>query len=265
MNSKEMLDIVALCMTLIGSTILVIGFIPQSRKIYTLKHTYGISKVSWIQNYVGRLTYSLYCAFALGTATGDGAAIANAATFPTIIGQLLVGVMSVAVIYYTLRNQRTSGEYKKEEFRRKLFALRIGLDVLLAIASILIILMTKAVDVIHIPHGETHSALIFNIVFGIIAPAIVSTAFIPQSIKTIRTRNTKSTSLALTIMFSIGNSLLALMFVVKAINMGLNGTHDVALNILQYSGSIFFIFMGVFAMIIIIVIKVNNMKKLGEK
>lgn len=259
MDSKT-LDILALCLTLIGSTILVLGFTPQSKKIYTLKHTYGISKISWIQNYVGRIVYSIYCTIALGRSAND---TANLATLPTIIGQLLVGAMSVAVVYYTIRNTRTSGEYKKEHFNRNLFATRIAMDIFLAVAAVVIILMSSTINVIHIlPKNSTsHGMLIFNTFFGFFACAIVSGAFIPQSIKTIRTRNTKSTSLALTIMFAIGNSLLALMFVVKAINAGMHDKVDTAWKVAQYAGSIFFITIGVIAMTTIIAIKLANMKK----
>lgn len=93
------------------------------------------------------------------------------------------------------------------------------------------------------------------LIVGTIGAAITAFALMPQSLKTIKSRNTESMSLPLQITFIIGNAII-ISYLIYELAM----TH----NTMNYIGSIFFGIISTLVMVPIAVIKINNIIKLKE-
>ncbi|WP_168388297.1 PQ-loop domain-containing transporter [Mycoplasma marinum] len=205
----------------------------------TRKHTIEVSLKSWIIMFIGRMFWCIY-GFLLGTIGG----------IFILIAQGLIAAMTVPIIYYIMRNEKTKGRYHKDHFRKELFIFRIIMDFM--VISIICILT------IYSHYFERNNYTIPKeviLIVGTIGAAITAFALMPQSLKTIKSRNTESMSLPLQITFIIGNAII-ISYLIYELAM----TH----NTMNYIGSIFFGIISTLVMVPIAVIKINNIIKLKE-
>lgn len=230
-----------LTLMLLGSTILVGSFFAQITRVYRFKLSSGINIFSWIQNFIGRCLFVVYGIWAPGTA---GLII--------VISQGLCGLFSVPLIYYCLRNWKTNGEYVKQHFNKVLFSSRVLVSLMCISLIIFALLCRKEVEVIRVKQISKHDVFVISIFCSIIA----STSFIPQAIKIMKTKNTKSLSIVLTFLFIIGNLLIIAAFIVTGI------AHDA---IYEYIFPIILTSIAATSMTINCSIKLSNKIKFGEK
>lgn len=191
-----------LMLMLLGSTILVGSFFAQITRVYRFKLASGINLFSWVQNFIGRCLFVIYGIWAPGTA---GLII--------VVSQGLCGLFSIPLIYYCIRNRKTQGEYVKQHFSKLLFTLRLSAATFCVGLIVFAILCRKEVSVIEVEQISKHEIFIISIFCSIIA----STSFIPQAIRIMKSRNTKSLSVVLTILFIIGNLLIICAFITTGI------------------------------------------------
>lgn len=194
--------------TVIGFIIFIPSFAFQMFRIYKKgKHTVNFSPTSWTLNFIGRFLWIAYGLF-FGAASKDNQGLA----LLTVIGQGLVTLMTIPILYYTFRNHPYKGEYAKSNFNKKLFAIRMGLLVFI-LASILVACL-GIMGTFNV--GKMPSAGL--LAFALSCTFFTSVAFLPQTIKTIKNKNTTSTSFFLSFLFAVGNTLLILAFLLKIIN-----------------------------------------------
>lgn len=167
-----------------------------------------------------------------------------------LFGQGIVTVLTVSMLYYSLRNHRNKGEYKKDLFKKRLFALRLVLDTVTIVSMLVFALALHGV--IKIPTSKVAALIVATI-----ATFFTGIAFLPQGIKVIKMRKTKSTSIYLSSLFAIGNSLLILALLVKIID------HNELL--VSNIGGIILPVLSTSMMYVITFIKISNMIKLKEK
>ncbi|NQZ28926.1 MAG: hypothetical protein HRT98_00920 [Mycoplasmatales bacterium] len=222
-----------LIILIIGMIILDASFLFQIVKIWTEKHSFGLSLTSWTINMIGRVIWIIY-----------GMLLSTHGGIVLTIGQGLCGLMTIPVIYYILRNKKTNGEYKKEHFNNSLFVFRIMM--IITIATLIITCIVFSIFAINKKDkiGEDKIILIISLV----GSSFTGLSFLPQAIKTVKTQDTKATSLNLCIAFILGNSLMITYLTIQAIND----------DILKYIAGIIFTSLSVVSMIIITIIKVKN-------
>lgn len=230
-----------LTLMLMGSTILVGSFFAQITRVYRFKLSSGINIFSWIQNFIGRCLFVIYGIWAPGT-TG----------LIIVVSQGLCGLFSVPMIYYCVRNWKTNGEYVKQHFNKILFLSRVLVSIFCVILITFALLCRKEVALINVKQISKHDIFIISIFCSIIA----STSFIPQAIKIIKTKNTRSLSLNLTLLFITGNLLIIAAFIVTGV------AHDA---IYEYIFPIILTTIAATSMTINCTIKLSNKIKFGEK
>lgn len=230
-----------LTLMLMGSTILVGSFFAQITRVYRFKLSSGINIFSWIQNFIGRCLFVIYGIWAPGT-TG----------LIIVVSQGLCGLFSVPMIYYCVRNWKTNGEYVKQHFNKILFLSRVLLSIFCVILITFALLCRKEVALINVKQISKHDIFIISIFCSIIA----STSFIPQAIKIIKTKNTRSLSLNLTLLFITGNLLIIAAFIVTGV------AHDA---IYEYIFPIILTTIAATSMTINCTFKLSNKIKFGEK
>ncbi|TCG10415.1 PQ-loop domain-containing transporter [Mycoplasma todarodis] len=228
-----------LIILIIGMIILDASFLFQIVKIWTEKHSFGLSLTSWIINMIGRVIWIVY-----------GMLLSTHGGVVLTIGQGLCGLMTIPVIYYILRNRKTNGEYKKEHFSKPLFMLRIILITI--ITSLIITCIVFSILAINEKSKIGEDKLILAI--SLIGSSFTGLSFLPQAIKTIKTQDTKATSLNLCIAFIIGNSLMITYLLIQAVND----------DVLKYIAGIIFTSISVLSMMTITIIKVKNIIKLKQ-
>lgn len=230
-----------LVLMLLGSTILVGSFFAQITRVYRFKLASGINLFSWVQNFIGRNLFVIYGIWAPGT-TG----------LIIIISQGLCGLFSIPLIYYCIRNRKTNGEYVKQDFNKFLFASRM-ITAALSIGLVIFALLCRTeINVISVDRLSKHDVFIISIFCSVIA----STSFIPQAIKIMRSKNTKSLSLVLTILFITGNLLIICAFITTGI------AHHA---MYEYIFPTILTSIAASAMTINFSIKIRNKIKFGEK
>ncbi|WP_131599660.1 PQ-loop repeat-containing protein, partial [Mycoplasma marinum] len=158
------------------------------------------------------------------------------------VGQGLCGLMSIPIIYYIIRNRNTNGEYIKNNFNNKLFVARV---VSVAMLFILIVVST-CLGAFAVKGNYKQASGTTILIISIIGSAFTGLSFLPQTIRTIRTRNTKSTSLYLCIAFIIGNVLM--------ISYLLFGV--VTISVEKYISGVIFTTISVISMSLIAIIKI---------
>lgn len=230
-----------LLLMLSGSTILVGSFFAQIIRVYRFKLVSGINLFSWTQNFIGRCLFVVYGIWAPGTA---GLII--------VVSQGLCGLFSIPLIYYCLRNRKTSGEYVKQHFNNILFASRVLAAVSVVTLILIALLCRKEINVIDVVQLSKHDVFIISIFCSVIA----STSFIPQAIKIMRTKNTKSLSVILTSLFIVGNLLIISAFITTGIY------HNA---MYEYAFPTALTCIAAISMSINFSIKIRNKIKFGEK
>lgn len=230
-----------LTLMLMGSTILVGSFFAQITRVYRFKLSSGINIFSWIQNFIGRCLFVVYGIWAPGT-TG----------LIIIVSQGLCGLFSVPLIYYCVRNWKTNGEYVKQHFNKFLFLSRVLVAIFCVALIIFALLCRKEIAIINVKQISKHDIFVISIFCSIIA----STSFIPQAIKILKTKNTRSLSLNLTLLFIVGNLLIITAFIVTGV------AHDA---IYEYIFPIILTTIAATSMTINCTIKLSNKIKFGEK
>ncbi len=193
----------------LGMVIFVPAFMFQVFKLFKGgKHTIGIVASSWLMNFIGRYLWIIY-GFLIGSLVSDNGVQKSLFSGNVILfGQSIITILTISMLYYSFRNINNFGAYKKELFKKRLFVSRLLLDVFV-LTSVLVFGLALN-GVIYIP---THK--VTALVISIIATSFTGMAFLPQGIKVIKTKNTKSTSIYLSTLFAMGNTLLIISLMVK--------------------------------------------------
>ncbi len=228
-----------LIILIMGMIILDASFMFQIIKIWTEKHSFGLSLSSWIINMIGRVIWIVY-----------GMLLSTHGGIVLTIGQGLSGLMTIPVIYYILRNRKTKGEYKKEHFSKPLFTFRILMIIIISILIITCIIFSIFAINENTRIGEGKLILVISL----IGSSFTGLSFLPQAIKTVKTKDTKATSLNLCIAFIIGNSLMISYLLIQAIND----------DVFKYIAGIIFTSISVISMITISIIKIQNIIKFKQ-
>ncbi|CAM9122031.1 PQ-loop domain-containing transporter [Mycoplasma todarodis] len=228
-----------LIILIIGMIILDASFLFQIVKIWTEKHSFGLSLTSWTVNMIGRIIWIVY-----------GMLLSNHGGIVLTIGQGLCGLMTIPVIYYILRNRKTDGEYKKEHFSKPLFALRVFM-----VAIIFTLIVTCiAFSILAINEKDKIGEDKMILVISLIGSSFTGLSFLPQAIKTVKTQDTKATSLNLCLAFILGNSLMITYLMIQAVND----------DVMKYIAGIIFTSISVLSMITITIIKIKNIITLKQ-
>ncbi len=228
-----------LIILIVGMIILDASFLFQIVKIWTEKHSFGLSLTSWTVNMIGRVIWIVY-----------GMLLSTHGGIVLTVGQGLCGLMTIPVIYYILRNRKTDGEYKKEHFSKSLFTFRV-----LMVSIILILIITCIIfSVLAINERNKIGEDKLILAISLIGSSFTGLSFLPQAIKTVRTQDTKATSLNLCIAFIIGNTLMITYLTIQAVND----------DVLKYIAGIVFTSISVISMITIAIIKIKNIITLKQ-
>ncbi|MCP4337265.1 MAG: PQ-loop repeat-containing protein [Mycoplasma sp.] len=225
-----------LIILILGMIILVVSFTFQIIKVWNEKHSHGLSLTSWTINMLGRVIWVIY---GMLLSTGGGIVLT--------IGQGLCAMMSIPVIYYILRNRKNEGRYKKEDFNKYLFAWRVLM--LVVLLTLIIICVVFSIMSINQNSKISEEKTIFTI--SLIGSSFTGFAFLPQTIKTLKTQNTKSTSLNLCLAFIVGNILMISYLSIQAFNV----------SPMKYIPAISFTSFSVLLIIVIVIIKIKNIIK----
>ncbi len=224
---------------LIGASVLTISFVFKWYQTTTKKHTIEMSLKSWIIMLFGRMLWCIY-GFMLGTIGG----------IFILVAQGLIACMTVPIIYYISRNKGTEGEYFKKHFNKKLFLMRMLIDFIILTIICLFVVFTS-----YHPHWNYSVPNWLIFVIGTIGAATTAYALLPQTIKIIKSKNTKSMSLPLQTTFILGNAIIIIYLLYQLITTG---------NYMSYLGSIIFGITSTLLMVPILVIKVKNIHKFKE-
>ncbi len=224
-----------LILLIIGMTILDIAFFSQVFSIWRTKTSLGLSWMSWTINFVGRLIWIIY-----------GMLLVEWGGLVISIGQGICCLVSIPVLYYINRNKMAGGQYIKEHFNLYFFLLRI----ISVIAILALMVVCSYYGVVYTMNNKSFMSVTNVFIIALFGSAFTGFSFLPQTIKTIKTRSTKSTSLYLCLWFIVGNSLLIayLMF-----SMIIHSN-----KILQYIPAILSTSLSIISMIIIFIIKLQN-------
>lgn len=241
MNSQ--IKVTSEILMVLGISFLVPAFLFQLKRIYRGgKHTVGINHYSWILNYVGRylwIPYSVLTYSNLADNKIDWTGIVM------LFGQGIAALSCIPVIYYSFRNGQ-HGRYEKKEFKTNIFIIKIIMFIFtLTSMSIFVAYSLGAFKpfVLH-PTGM--------FIFGLITASFTGIAFLPQTIKVIKSKVTKSISLPLVLLFTIGNSILIAYMIVRMIAAGPDWWKTI--------GSVGLVSISVILMSIQLIIKIKNYK-----
>lgn len=230
------------------------------------KHTIGFSPLSWTLNFSGRYLWIIFAFLAIASLEPENATWkAVAAKDALLFGQAAISMMTVPILYYSFRNKNTEGQYTKEHFKKKLFWVRLGLGLMTFISmAIFGVLLNMTNNGITFSEESRKAMKIIVVVIGFAAAIMTGVAFLPQGMKTIKSKKTTSTSILLSSCFAIGNTLIILSFIVDLAMAPTAKLHD-PLYVLMDLAVIIFPSISTTIMYIITFIKAKNMIKNGEK
>lgn len=227
----------------LGISFLIPAFGMQVHKIYTKgKTSTGINKYSWILNYIGRYLWIPYSVFTYSNLRNG----VDWTGLVMLVGQGIAALSCIPVIYYSYRNHKTDGIYTKEHFRLKLFILKI--------LSFAFTLVSMGIFIAYGLGAFTPFTLnsMGMFAFGLITALFTGIAFLPQTIKVIKTKVTKSISLPLVLLFTIGNSILIAYMIVRMTAAGSDWWKTI--------GSVILVSISVILMGTQTIIKIKNLK-----
>lgn len=173
----------------LASVLIPLSFLPQTIKIITTRKTKGISVPAYTIYFIGVITFLIFAVFK------------KPMDIPMIVCQTINGSFGMIILSLTLYNivtkkgnvkSNTSGQIQTWS---KILALPVAL--LLFCAILLVVGFTL----------KDNALKIYVDVMGYLGAILIAGAFLPQTYKLFKTKNTKGLSLITTLIYHLGLTL----------------------------------------------------------
>lgn len=174
---------------LAASILIPLAFLPQTIKIIKTKNTNGVSIPAYIIYFIGIITFLVFAIFKKPEAD-----------IPMIVCQTINGLFAITIItltMYNIVNKKSSKTKATVEIKT------LGKT---AVLPAILLLITGILLGIGFPLKDS-SAKTYNDIMGYSGAVLISVAFLPQTYKLFKTRNTKGLSLTTTLIYHLGLTL----------------------------------------------------------
>lgn len=173
----------------LASVLIPLSFLPQTIKIITTRQTKGISVPAYTIYFIGVITFLIFAIFK------------TPIDIPMIVCQTINGSFGIVILTLTIYNIVTKNSKKKTsalgqiQTWSKIFGLPAALLILCGI-------------LLGIGFGLKDNPLkIYVDVMGYLGAILIAGAFLPQTYKLFKTKNTKGLSLITTLIYHLGLTL----------------------------------------------------------
>lgn len=171
----------------LASILIPLSFLPQTIKIVRTRQTKGISVPAYTIYFIGVITFLIFAVFKTPMDT------------PMIVCQIINGSFGMIILSLTIYNIVTKNPNNKANSQIQRWSKILIIPIALLLFCVILLGIGFAL--------KDNALKIYVDVMGYLGAILISVAFLPQTYKLFKTKNTKGLSLITTLIYHLGLTL----------------------------------------------------------